>query len=193
MTCCTRGMQPPVRFPCRAASGLGASPLEGSRTFWILAVAPDCLTEHLVAAGATIDAVCTSNAMLDALDVKINEYDWTDSAHSTDLPNGGRAFALVVCSSVCSFLDDYPSTVEVLVSRWTWRPLRRMDWEPTGDDEHGLTLRPDPPHPHSRGTRRDRRSHRIHHRGERPGHVALHGHGRRPHHEPESREPHGRP
>ena len=125
--------------------------------------------------------------MLDALDVKINQYDWTTVHTSTDLPNGGRAFALVVCSSVCSFLDDYPSTVEVLVSRLAPGGLFvQWDWEPTGDDEHGLAR------------------HQIRHTLTATGlaAIAVHtgftievngqamsplmGHGRRPHHEPES-------
>ncbi|MGB5756166.1 MAG: class I SAM-dependent methyltransferase [Acidimicrobiales bacterium] len=98
------------------------------------------LAEHLVAAGATIDAVDTSRAMLDVLDAKIDQHDWTTVRTSTDLPDEVTRFDLVVCSSVCSFLDDYPSTVDELVSRLIPGGLFvQWDWERTGDDEHGLT------------------------------------------------------
>jgi len=98
------------------------------------------LTEHLVAAGANIDAVDTSRAMLDTLDAKIDQHGWTTVRTATELPGESSRFDLVVCSSVCSFLDDYLATVETLVSRLNPGGLFvQWDWEQTDDDEHGLT------------------------------------------------------
>ena len=57
-----------------------------------------------------------------------------------DLSNVDQGFDVVVCSSVCAFLDDYPATATQLVQRL--RPGGRFvqwDWERTGDDDHGLT------------------------------------------------------
>ena len=97
------------------------------------------LTEHLVAGGATVDAVDSSNAMLDALAAKIDRHDWTTVRTSTRLPEPSR-FDLVVCSSVCAFLDDYSATAADLVSRLAPGGLFvQWDWERTGSDDHGLT------------------------------------------------------
>ena len=145
------------------------------------------LTEQLVTAGATIDAVDTSEVMLEALDAKIAQHGWTTVRTSTDLPDEVARYDLVVCSSVCSFLDDYPSTVGHLVSRLAPAGLFvQWDWERSGDDEHGLT--------------RDQIRHALNTAGlsaidvhtgftiEVNGQTMspLMGHGQRPRHEPES-------
>lgn len=98
------------------------------------------LTEHLVATGGTIDAVDTSSGMLDVLDAKIERHGWTTVRTGTALPDGAGRFDLVVCSSVCAFLDDYPTAVADLVSRL--RPgglFVQWDWERTADDDPGLS------------------------------------------------------
>lgn len=98
------------------------------------------LTEHLVAAGATVEAVDTSQAMLEALDAKILKHAWTTVRTYTDLPHDVAGFDLVVCSSVCSFLDDYPGTVAQLAAHL--RPgglFVQWDWERVDDDPHGLS------------------------------------------------------
>ncbi len=98
------------------------------------------LTEQLVAAGATVDAVDTSTAMLAVVDAKTATQGWTDVRTSTSLPDDHAAFDLVVCSSVCSFLDDYPATAADLVARLrSGGRFIQWDWERTGDDAHGLT------------------------------------------------------
>lgn len=101
------------------------------------------LTERLVEAGAVVHAVDTSTAMLEILRSKGIERRWSTVTTSTDLPDRPASFDLVVCSSVCSFLPDYPGTVVDLV-----RLLRpggvfvQWDWEREEDGDHGLT-RPD--------------------------------------------------
>ena len=103
------------------------------------------LTERLVDAGARVHAVDTSTAMLDVVRAKSDAHGWTDVHISTDLPSDESGtdatdFDLVVCSSVCSFLDDYPGTVARLCQ--LLRPGGRFvqwDWERTAADEHGLS------------------------------------------------------
>jgi RimJ/RimL family protein N-acetyltransferase len=98
------------------------------------------LTERLVAAGATVEAVDTSTAMLDVLDSKIVERHWASVRTGTALPLEGFTFDLVVCSSVCSFLDDYPGTIGELVTRLRAGGLFvQWDWERADEDSHGLT------------------------------------------------------
>lgn len=98
------------------------------------------LTEQLVGAGASVEAVDTSAAMLAVLDAKIVERNWATVRTGTNIPSGGSTFDLVVCSSVCSFLDDYPGTLNELVG--CLRPgglFIQWDWERSADDSHGLT------------------------------------------------------
>ena len=98
------------------------------------------LTEHLVTAGASVLAVDTSPGMLDALTVKIDRHGWTTVDTAAELPDHPARFDLIVCSSVCAFLDDYPATVAELVARLEPGGLFvQWDWERTGDDDHGLT------------------------------------------------------
>lgn len=97
------------------------------------------LTEHLVAAGSAVHAVDTSPAMLDVLHTKITQRRWTRVRTDTSLPAEHEAFDLVVCSSVCSFLDDYPATVEELVTHLRDGGLFvQWDWERLGEEPHGL-------------------------------------------------------
>ncbi len=98
------------------------------------------LTEQLVATGATVHAVDTSPAMLDVLKSKVVERQWTGVITSAEPPVTAQEFDLIVCSSVCSFLDDYPGTVNDLVS--LLRPgglFVQWDWERSGEDSHGLS------------------------------------------------------
>ncbi|MCB9412938.1 MAG: class I SAM-dependent methyltransferase [Actinobacteria bacterium] len=101
------------------------------------------LTAFLVDGGAAVDAVDTSAGMLNVLRAKIKTHGWTDVSATSELPVGAptRPYDLIVCSSVCAFLDDYPAVVAQLV-----RMLRRgglfvqWDWERDDpDDAHGLT------------------------------------------------------
>ncbi len=93
------------------------------------------LTERLVSSGATIDAVDTSSAMLAVLETKITERKWTEvsTVSSLDDPRlveRAATYDLVVCSSVCGFLEDYPGTMQELAS--LLRPgglIVQWDWE----------------------------------------------------------------
>ena len=101
------------------------------------------LAEHLVEAGvASIDAVDTSQAMLDVLEDKRLRGGWDHVRTSQQLPAAPEGYDLVVCSSVCSFLPDYSGTVAQLVDplvaggafvQWDW------EFDPSDDDPHGLT------------------------------------------------------
>lgn len=95
------------------------------------------LTELLVDTVGPIDAVDTSPTMLAVLDRKVADRAWTTVTLGSVVPDS--TFDLIVCSSVCSFLDDYPATVADLVGRL--RPggvFVQWDWERVGDDPHGL-------------------------------------------------------
>jgi len=84
--------------------------------------------------------VDTSSAMLAVLDAKVAQHDWTNVRSSAELPVAPSTYELIVCSSVCSFLDDYPRTVRDLVSRL--RPggiFVQWDWERNGDHPDGLS------------------------------------------------------
>jgi len=99
------------------------------------------LTERLVDAGSRVHAVDTSTAMLEEIRTKIETRSWTNVTVGAEPPPIGAPFDLVVCSSVCAFVDDYPSTVAELADRL--RPgglFVQWDWERTSDDDtHGLT------------------------------------------------------
>lgn len=96
------------------------------------------LTERLVPLVATIDAVDTSAAMLAVLDEKIARNDWTTVSTGTEPPTTAP-YDLIVCSSVCSFLEDYPGTVVALASLLGPGGLFvQWDWERFDGDDHGL-------------------------------------------------------
>lgn len=98
------------------------------------------LSEQLVGLAESIDAVDTSPAMLDVLDAKIAAHEWSNVRTHTEIPASAGGFDLVVCSSVCSFLDDYPGTARRLAG--LLRPggvFVQWDWERAPGDEHGLT------------------------------------------------------
>ncbi len=100
------------------------------------------LSEKLIAHGARIAAVDTSPAMRAVLEAKAAANGWTGIDVRATLPAEGQAYDLVVCSSVCSFLDDYPAAVRRLVSLLAPGGLFvQWDWELDADDPdgHGLT------------------------------------------------------
>ena len=115
------------------------------------------LTERLAAVAGRIDAVDTSAAMCDVLRSKAARAGWDHVRVFEELPEpgspeGDRArYDLIVCSSVLSFVDDYPVTVAMLGYRlvdgglfvqWDWE-LDPADEQPHGfsRDEIALTLR----------------------------------------------------
>jgi len=100
------------------------------------------LTERMVASVASIDAVDSSPAMLDVLDAKIEQRQWAQVTPARTIRAGRATHDLVVCSSVCSFLDDYPGTVVKLAD--LLRPgglFVQWDWERDDNDAdpHGLS------------------------------------------------------
>lgn len=100
------------------------------------------LTERLVAAGAEVLAIDSSPAMLAAVDRKIAELGWTTVRTSPDLTVADGPFDLVVCSSVCGFLDDYPAVAGGLASKLrAGGVFVQWDWERIDGDEsdHGLS------------------------------------------------------
>lgn len=99
------------------------------------------LTDRLVAHAASIDAVDSSPAMLAVLDGKIARHAWT-TVRTMAMPSSSAEYDLIVCSSVCGFLDDYARTVAELAS--TLAPggwLVQWDWEadPSAPDGDGLS------------------------------------------------------
>ena len=109
------------------------------------------LTEKLAPVCASVIAVDTSHRMIDRLRHKRDRLGLTNVHTTTDAIEDaaqhnralfGTPFDLVVCSSVCVFLDDYAGTVSTLV-----RLLRpgglfiQWDWEldPHADEPFGLT------------------------------------------------------
>ena len=99
------------------------------------------LTERLAGRCDHIDAVDTSPAMLAVLDAKVDRHGWTNVRTATALPQPPLPYDLVVCSSVCAFVDDYAATARRLVRRL--RPgglFVQWDWEldPDDDEPHGL-------------------------------------------------------
>ena len=80
--------------------------------------------------------------MLAVLRAKVAQRQLTYVRTLSELPTDGESYDLVVCSSVCGFLPDYPGTVERLASRL--RPggmFVQWDWEVDPDEEEpsGLT------------------------------------------------------
>lgn len=98
------------------------------------------LTEQLAEAGTSVHAVDNSRAMLDVLARKAAQRRWTNVQISAELPVISPKLDLIVCSSVCSFLDDYPGTVSDLVELLGPGGLFiQWDWERTGDDPGGIS------------------------------------------------------
>lgn len=100
------------------------------------------LTERLVDVCGPVDAVDSSSAMLEVLDAKIERRGWTTVRTMSELPASPARYDLVVCSSVCGFLADYPGAVAEIVS--LLRPgglFVQWDWEAdtTAAEPHGLT------------------------------------------------------
>ena len=100
------------------------------------------LTEQFAGTVTSVDAVDTSPVMRGVLEAKAECRGWRHVRLDHDIPSAHAGHDLVVCSSVCSFLDDYPGTVQRLAE--LLRPgglFVQWDWErPDGDnDPHGLS------------------------------------------------------
>lgn len=98
------------------------------------------LTERLVNAGASVHAVDVSEPMLAVLTAKIASHRWVDVVTSQASPTEGPVFDVVVCSSVLSFVADYPVTVSQLVSALKPGGLFiQWDWEQVDGEAGGLS------------------------------------------------------
>lgn len=100
------------------------------------------LTERLAPRCASIDAVDSSDGMQRVLQAKVARLQLTHVRTLAEVSADGEPYDLVVCSSVCGFLPDYPATVVRLASRL--RPggmLVQWDWEldPDEAEPSGLT------------------------------------------------------
>ncbi|MGI9579323.1 MAG: class I SAM-dependent DNA methyltransferase, partial [Microthrixaceae bacterium] len=98
------------------------------------------LAEHLREKYSLLDALDTSSGMRAVVEQKAALAGWTDVRVLESLPTAGERYDLIVCSSVCAFLDDYPETVADLSARlvpggmfvqWDWE-LDPNEAEPFG-------------------------------------------------------------
>lgn len=104
------------------------------------------LTEQLSGHAKEIVALDLSSKMLARIDEKIEDRGWKhvrtmvgSHAAATAL---GETFDLIVCSSVCAFVPDYPATVAALASvlspdglfvQWDW------EFDPDAEEPYGLS------------------------------------------------------
>lgn len=132
-----------------ALAALGSLEELAAATDFVLAGARVCdfgcgtglLLERLAERCAHIDAVDSSPAMLDVLRAKIERHGWTHVRLSEEVPQTGEPYDLVVCSSVCAFLDDYMGAVRRLVSRLRAGGLFvQWDWELDPDEAEPFGL-----------------------------------------------------
>ncbi|MDH5672821.1 MAG: class I SAM-dependent methyltransferase [Myxococcales bacterium] len=105
------------------------------------------LTERISPRVREVVAVDASPAMVEVLatkalpNVRFGVAKWTPETISDDELAAGP-FDLIVCSSVCAFLDDYPGTVAMLADRLAPNGyFAQWDWEldPTAAEPFGLT------------------------------------------------------
>lgn len=105
------------------------------------------LTERISSRVREVVAVDASPAMVEVLaakalpNVRFGVAKWTPETISDDELAAGP-FDLIVCSSVCAFLDDYPSNIAMLADRLAPNGyFAQWDWEldPTAAEPFGLT------------------------------------------------------
>ncbi len=104
------------------------------------------LTERLSGAAERVVAVDLSSKMVAQVDAKIADRGWTNvrtlvGSHA-EAAALGEPFDLIVCSSVCAFVPDYPATVVALAALLGPEGLFvQWDWEldPDADEPYGLT------------------------------------------------------
>ncbi len=108
------------------------------------------LTERLAERAERVVALDTSTAMVQLLAAKVERRGWSNVdaiAASLDSARHERPelfavpFDMVVASSVCAFLDDYPSTVATLASLLTpGGAFVQWDWELNAEDDESVGL-----------------------------------------------------
>lgn len=110
------------------------------------------LTEAMAPEARSIVALDLSPKMIEVLDRKVEREGWThvttvvgtlDDARAESRPAGfGPPFDLIVCSSVCAFLPDYPSIAKSLAGLLApGGVFVQFDWErdDSADEPFGLT------------------------------------------------------
>ena len=100
------------------------------------------LTERLATVCGAVDATDVSPAMLRVLREKIGRQGWAHVRALAEPPGPPAAYDLVVASSVCGFLDDYPAAVGRLTALLApGGAFVQWDWERDPDDPggHGLS------------------------------------------------------
>ena len=146
-----------VRAYARAAygcverlEGAGLLAIDGARIL-DFGCGTGLLTEQLATRATRVVAIDASAAMIEVLVAKVARLGLTnvdavvggvESAQRARAGEAGAPFDLLVCSSVCAFLDDYPGAVSTLVG--LLRPggwFIQWDWELAPDDPEpfGLT------------------------------------------------------
>ena len=104
------------------------------------------LTERLADPAESVVAIDLSAKMVAQVDAKIGDRGWTHVRASVgshaEAAALGETFDLVVCSSVCAFVPDYPGTVAALSAllgpgglfvQWDW------ELDPEAEEPYGLT------------------------------------------------------
>ncbi len=129
------------------ASLLAAVPLGPERRALDFGCGTGLLTERLASRLREVVAVDASAAMIEVLaakalpNVRCGVACWTRETIDDD-PLAAGPFELVVCSSVCAFLDDYPATLALLAERIApGGHFVQWDWalDPEADEPFGLT------------------------------------------------------
>ena len=110
------------------------------------------LTEQLAERAERVVALDTSTAMVQVLAAKVERHGWLNvdaiaaslGSARQERPNlFALPFDLVVASSVCAFLDDYPGTIVELAS--LLKPggvFIQWDWELNREDDESVGLTP---------------------------------------------------
>lgn len=116
--------------------------LAGARV-WDFGCGTGLLSVRLAEAGAQVLATDASTAMVEVLDRKIRGGVQGVRTRVGGADDVEEPFDLIVCSSVCAFLDDYPGTVKVFAERLApdgW--LVQWDWalNPDAEEPFGLTV-----------------------------------------------------
>lgn len=128
------------------ASLVGVTELAGKRVL-DFGCGTGLLTERLAPQVAEVIAVDASAEMVKVLaakalaNVRFTVAEWTAETIGAD-PLAAEPFDIVVCSSVCAFLPDYPAAVAMLAERLVPGGLFvQWDWEldPEADEPFGLT------------------------------------------------------
>lgn len=138
---------PAVKTYAAAAWGTLEGYVEAGQRVLDFGCGTGLLTERLATRVREVVAVDASSEMIKVLEakalpgVRASAVVWTPTSIQED-PLAQEPFDLIVCSSVCAFLEDYPGAVAMLAARL--RPgghFLQWDWElnPSDEEPYGLT------------------------------------------------------